>query len=347
MQVRTDALPAWLKTHASALPMSAWVHGDEPLLQIEATDAIRAALRDTGYAERQVFHVDRAFRIEQFAGEADSMSLFSPKRVLELRLSAKPGKELGEGIAAVVSRLAEGVRVLIASPRLDRAATETAWFREIDRHSLVVPVFPIEPAQLPQWIGQRLERQGQRADRETLELMAVRVEGNLLAAHQEIQKLGLLFGPGLLPAAELQAAVLNVSRYDAFDAAQAMLSGDVAKTLRTVEGLRAEGQAEPLVLWALADALRTVLRASQAVARGRPAAQALRELRVFPPRDRVYERAIARLRIGQIRAALQVAARTDRMIKGVAPGNAWRSIETLALSVAGAALPTVTDSSEF
>ncbi len=339
MQLRADALEGWLAAHAAKLPPAAWVHGDEPLLRIEAADAIRAAYRRAGCAEREVFHADRGFRVEQLAAEANAMSLFATERLLELRLAAKPGKELGESLASIAGSLADGVRLLVTGPRLDRAATESAWFREIERHAIVVPVYPVEPAQLTAWIGQRLARQQQRADRDTLAFLAERVEGNLLAAQQEIRKLGLLFPAGALPDDAVRAAVLNVARYDARDAADAMLSGDVARTLRAIEGLRAEGEAEPLVLWALADAVRTLLRARLATAAGRAPGQVLRELRVYPPRDRLYERALARLDRGRLEQALHRAARTDRMIKGVAPGDAWSSIQALALTVAGADLP--------
>ncbi len=333
MQVRPDAVDAAL---ARALPVAAWIHGDEPLLQIEAGDAIRRAWRAAGFEERSIFQADRGFKVDMLAGEADALSLFASSKVIELRLSAKPGKELGEGVAGVIERLDDGVRLMVSSPRLDRSTTESAWFQRIDRRAMVVPVYPVEAAQLGAWIAGRLGRQDQRADRETLDFLAARFEGNLLAAHQEIRKLGLLFPTGALPGEAVRAAVLNVARYDAFDLANAMLAGDVARTLRSVEGLRAEGEAPPLVLWALSDALRTLTRAREAVNAGRAASQVLRELRVYPPRDKVYERALSRLSADRLRSGLQAAARIDRMVKGVAAGDPWSAIESLALTIAGA-----------
>ncbi|MGD9944464.1 MAG: DNA polymerase III subunit delta [Burkholderiaceae bacterium] len=332
-QIRADALPAALER---GVPAVAWVHGDEPLLAQEAAGAIRRALRAAGFDERQVFDANRSLRPDALLGETNALSLFASKRLIELRFSGKPGKELGQAVADAARSVDETTRILVSSPRLDRSTTESAWFTAIDRAGWVVPVFPIERAQLPQWIAARLAQQGQRADRATIELIAERVEGNLLAAHQEIRKLGLLFDAGELPAEETRAAVLNVARYDAFDLVGAMLAADTGRALRSLDGLRAEGEAEPLVLWALSDAVRTLLRLAQARQRGRPLAQALREARVFGPRERLYGDALRRADPALLQAALRQAAKTDRMIKGIEPGDAWQALETLVMMVAGA-----------
>ncbi|MFP5407261.1 MAG: DNA polymerase III subunit delta, partial [Gammaproteobacteria bacterium] len=304
-QVRPEALQAAL---ARRLPPLVWVHGDEPLLALEAADAIRAAARSAGFTGRQVFEGGRTFRPAMLSAEANALSLFGDAKLLELRLAAKPGKELGEALAALAVQLSDEARLLVLSPRLDRAVTESAWFTEIDRHAWVVPVYPVARQQLPQWIAARLARQRQRADPQTLSFIAERVEGNLLAAHQEIGKLALLFPEGDLPADEACAAVLNVARYGAFDLVDPMLAGDAPRTLRTLEGLRAEGEAGPLILWTVADALRALLRLHEARAAGRPLAAEMRAARVFPPRDRLYEGALRRLDAPAVRAALQQAA---------------------------------------
>ncbi len=335
-QVRADALAGAL---ARRLPPVVWVHGDEALLALEAADATRSAARAAGFSDRQVFEGGRTFRPDMLAAEAASLSLFGDAKLLELRLAVTPGKELGQALAALAAQLAHEVRLLIVSPRLDRATTASAWFAEIDRYAYIVAVFAVARQQLPQWIATRLARQGQRADAGTLEFIAERVEGNLLAAHQEISKLALLFPEGELPAEETQAAVLNVARYGAFDLVDPMLAGDAARTLRTLEGLRAEGEAGPLILWAVADALRTLLRLQEARAAGRPLAAELRAARVFAPRDRLYEGALRRLGDSTVRKALQQAALTDRMMKGLVPGDAWRLLDTLTMTIAGVAMP--------
>ena len=342
MQVRAESLEPAL---ARRVPSIVWIHGDEALLQLEAADTVRAALRADGIEERQVFNVDRSFRIEALQAEAGALSLFASRKLIELRFPNKPGKELGTQVSELAAGLGDDLRLLVTSPRLDRATTESAWFQAIDGAGYVVPVFEVERAQLAAWIGQRLARQKQRTDAATLALLAERVEGNLLAAHQEIRKLGLLFPEGELPADEVRAAVLNVARYDAFDLADAMLSGDLPRAMRSLAGLRAEGEAEPLVLWALADAVRTLLRLTQAVGAGRPAQQVMRELRVFGPRERLYERALRAAPPAELERrlthALQQAALTDRIIKGIARGDSWSSLETLVLIVAGLPAPAI------
>jgi len=337
-QVRLEALEAAL---ARGVPPLVWIHGDEPLLVQEAAQSVRDALRAAGFGERQVFDGGRGFRADALLAETGSLSLFASRRLIELRLTARPTREIGQALGTAVAQLGEDTRLLVSGPRLDRTSTESAWFAAIERAGFVVPVWPLERAQLPQWIAARLARQGQRADRATLEWIAERVEGNLLAAHQEIGKLGLLFPRGELPPEETRAAVLNVARYDAFDLVAAMLAGDAARALRSLDGLRAEGEAEPLILWAIADALRTLLRLHEARRAGRPQAQALREARVFGPRERSFVQALARLDEDTVRAALQRAARTDRMIKGIDPTDAWHGLEILVMSLAGA--PTLAE----
>jgi DNA polymerase-3 subunit delta len=333
MQIRPEGLDAAL---GKGLAPLSWVHGDEPLLRIEATDQLRAAMRRAGHDEREVFNVERGFRVEMLLAQTQAMSLFASNRIIELRLNAKPSKELGTALAQAASTLDESTRLLISSPRLDRATTDSAWFRELDRHALIIPVYPVERARLPQWIAQRLGKQQQQADQQTLEFLAERVEGNLLAAHQEIRKLGLLFPAGRLPSDGVREAVLNVARYDAFGLADAMLAGDIGRTLRSLDGLRAEGEAPPLVLWALSEAIRNLARLSEARDAGRAPAAMMRELRIFGPRETLYQRALQRLDRKQLQTALQSAAGIDRIVKGISQGDAWSAMTSLATSLAGA-----------
>jgi DNA polymerase-3 subunit delta len=333
MQIRADGLEAALKRVA---PPLVWIHGDEPLLRIEATDSVRRALRQAGFDEREVFTVERGFKVEALLAETQSLSLFATNRLIELRLNAKPAKELGQALAQAVEDLPDAMRILVSGPRLDRATLESPWFVALDRFAWVMPVYPVERARLPQWIAQRLERQGQQADADTLEFLAERVEGNLLAAHQEIRKLGLLFPEGRLPGDEVRQAVLNVARYDAFGLAEAMLAGDVGRTLRSLDGLRAEGEAEPLVLWALADAIRNLARLAQARDAGRAPATMMRELRIYGPREALYLQALRRVGSAELARALQTAAGIDRIVKGLTRGDAWSEMTSLATSIAGA-----------
>ena len=335
-QVRPDALEAAL---SKKVPVIAWVYGDEPLLIQEAADALRAAARRAGAEERQVFEVDRFFKADRFVAEAGSLSLFGAARLLELRFGGKPGTEIGEMIASTAESADASLRLLVLSGKLDRTTTESAWFGRIERAGLIVPVYPVERRELPRWIAGRLGRQKQRADSATLELIAERVEGNLLAAHQEVSKLGLLFPEGEIPAAQARAAVLSVARYDAFDLVDAVLLGDRERTLRSLEGLHAEGEAPPLLIWAISDAVRTLLRLHAARASGLALAQALRAARIFGARERAFEAAARRISIADCEQALRSAALTDRIFKGVGDGDAWLALERLVMRLAGVPLP--------
>jgi DNA polymerase-3 subunit delta len=334
--IREQALAAALEKARGALPPVVWIASDEPLLMLEAADAVRASLRAAGFDERQVFQADRAFRAEHLLQEAGALSLFASRRLLELRMSAKPGKELGEALSGVAEQLPDDVRLLVTGPRLDKAATETAWFGRIGRAGWVVAIPTVERDRLPEWIGERLARGGRQADPATLQLIADRVEGNLLAAKQEVDKLGLLFPPGRLDPDAVRAAVLDVARWDAFDLVGAAVAGQVARALRCLAGLRAEGTAVPVVLWALSDAIRTLARVSGARDAGRPVAQALRDARVWGDRERLYGAALRRLDTRTLHRLLRACARVDRMTKGVLDGDDWQSLEAIVLGLAGA-----------
>lgn len=331
-QVRHEALEARLER---ALPPVVWIHGDEPLFVQEAGDAVRRRARALQFDERQVLQVERGFRPEAILAEVGSGSLFCARRLVEIRFPAKPGKEALEAIRAALPQLGDEVRLLVTSGRLDRSTTESAPFAAIEREAAVVAVYPVEHGRLKPWIAERLALQGQRADDATLELIAARVEGNALAAHQEIRKLGLLFEKGPLPAESARAAVLDVARYSAFDLVDAALAGDLARTRRTLAGLEAEATALPLVLWALAEAARVLVRCHEALALGEQPAQVLRQARVFGPREQLYRGAMRRIDAAQARRALHVAAHADTIIKGLTPGESWQALGALALLLAG------------
>ena len=332
-QVRAESLAARL---AAGLPPVVWIHGDEPLFVQEASDAVRSKARELRFEERQVLQVERGFKADEIRDAAGSGSLFAATKLIEIRFPAKPAKELLQTIADLLAQLPDEVRLLVTSARLDRATTESASFAPIDRAGVVVPVYPLERGRLKGWIAERLKRQGQSAADATLELIAARVEGNALAADQEIRKLGLLFESGDLPIEATRDAVLDVARYSAFDLVDAALAGDRQRSARTLAGLEAEGEAPPLVLWALADAVRTLVRLHEGRASGRAEAQVLREARVFGPREQMFRAAMRRIDSAQAQRALQMAARTDTIIKGLNPGDGWQAIAMLALTIAGA-----------
>ncbi len=330
MQLRADRLDAHL---AGALAPLYVVHGDEPLLAIEAGDAIRAAARGRGFVEREVLVAGAGFKWDGLLLAAGNLSLFGGNKLIDLRIpGGKPGREGGEVLQHYCARLPGGVLTLVTLPQLDWAARKAAWFKALAQAGAVLEANAPALAELPAWIAARLARQGQSAPAEALEFIAAHVEGNLLAAHQELQKLGLLHPPGPLSLAQVEAAVLNVARYDVDKLRAALLEGDAARCARLLEGLRGENAAPPLLLWAFASENRTLaaLRAAQDAAR--PLAAALRSERVFDDRRAAaLQRALPRLRQPQLRAALLAAARIDRMIKGLVKGDVWDEFLQLAL----------------
>ncbi len=323
MQLRADQLAAHLQRGLKPLYL---VHGDEPLQQQEACDAIRAAARAAGHAERQVFSVSGAhFDWSGLLGEAQSPSLFAERRLIDIRIpSGKPGRDGSEALQRYAQALPDDVLTLVQCPRLDGQQLKSAWYAALDAAGCVLRVDPIERAALPAWIAQRLARQQQRvADgdegQRTLAFFADRVEGNLLAAHQEIAKLGLLYPPGVLGFEQVQASVLNVARYDVFKLGEAVLGGRVARALRMFDGLRAEGEAPVLVHWTLAEDIRALARVKAAQAQGQPLPLALRDARVWGPRERLFARALPLLDEATLRALLQAASQCDGLVKGLAP----------------------------
>ncbi len=337
MILRDQALPGALERARGVPPAIVWIASDEPLLLLEAADLVRASVRAAGFDERSVFHVDRYFRPELLMQEAGALSLFASRRLLELRLVGKPTKELGESLAQTLPQLPDDIRLLVTGPKLDRTTKSNAWFGRVEQAGWLVEIPVVERDRLPGWIGERLKRGGQQADPATLQLIAERVEGNLLAAKQEVAKLGLLLPPGRLEFEAVRAAVLDVARWDAFDLVDAALSGDAERAMRCAGGLRAEGAAVPLVLWGIAEAVRTLARMVNARDAGRPVAPVLAQARVWCDRERVYHAAARRLDASRLRLLLRACGRADRMTKGVLAGDDWQALEAIALGLAGAA----------
>jgi len=312
------------------------LHGDEPLLSLEAGDAIRARARAAGFSERVVLTTERSFKWDELTMAAGSMSLFGEKRLVELRIpTGKPGTEGAKAIAAYCQRLVADTLTVVWLPRLDRASQSSAWFTALDSAGVVVNIFPLDRSKLPEWIAERLSRQKQRAEREALRFLAECVEGNLLAAHQEIQKMGLLYPPGNLSFDAVREAVLNVARYDPGKLTEPMLAGERARYARMLQGLRGEGEAAPRILWILAEEIRAIARIQEGLRQGRDLSQLLRENRVWgEPRQSLAGRAARRLDRTFLAKALEQSARIDRMIKGVAQGDSWDELLQLGLSFA-------------
>ncbi|WP_341676187.1 DNA polymerase III subunit delta [Niveibacterium sp. SC-1] len=313
------------------------VHGDEPLLVLEASDAIRAAARAQGIDEREVLVVTQGFKWLNLEMAAGNLSLFGDRKLIDLRIpTGKPGRDGGDALQRYAKNLdPQGVVTLVTLPQLDWAARKAAWFVALCEAGEEVECNAPPLAQLPEWLGQRLARQQQRAPREALEFIAQHVEGNLLAAHQEMQKLALLFEPGELTLEQVQDAVLNVARYDTEKLRGALLEGDPARLTRLIEGLQGEGAAPPLVLWAMASEIRTLALVRAGMDEGQPVAALMKRERVFDrERQSLLQRAVQRVSTPQMRAALMHAAKLDRMVKGLAHGDVWDEFLQLALRLA-------------
>jgi DNA polymerase-3 subunit delta len=343
MQLAPNQLGAHLQRGLKSLYT---LHGDEPLLIQEAVDAIRAAARAQGFSERSAHTVSGAhFDWSEVLAAGGSLSLFADKQIIEIRIpSGKPGKD---GSLAL-QQLAEQARdndstlTLVMLPRLDKATKSGAWFAALESHGVTLQVEPVERNALPQWIAQRLAAQDQRvaageAGQRTLQFFADRVEGNLLAAHQEIQKLALLFGPGELAFEHVENAVLNVARYDVFKLSDAVLAGQAARVQRMLDGLQAEGEAEVLVHYTLSEDIRALKRVKDAMAQGRPLPVALREQRVWGAKERLFERVLPRLNDTALAQLLQSAHQVDGIVKGLKqpdwPSNGWPALHRLALQL--------------
>ena len=349
MQVAFAQLPAHLSKGLRSLYT---LHGDEPLQQQEAADAIRAAARAQGYGERSSFTVAGAhFDWSEVLAAGGSMSLFAERQIVEIRIpSGKPGKE-GAVALQQLAQAAQGndsTLTLVMLPRLDKATRSGAWFSALEQQGVTVAADPVERQALPQWIAQRLQQQGQRVaageeGQRTLQFFADRVEGNLLAAHQEVQKLALLFPPGELSTQQVEGAVLNVARYDVFKLSEAVLSGRAGRVQRMLDGLRAEGEAEVLVHYTLAEDIRALKRVQDAVVAGRPLPMALREQRVWGPRERLFERVIPRLSQHELAVLLQAAHSVDGIVKGLKlpdwPADNWQALQRLAMMLCSLCRP--------
>jgi DNA polymerase-3 subunit delta len=338
MQLRIDALDAHLNKPLAQLYV---ISSDEHLLALEAAGKIRKAARAQGFSEREVLSVERNFKWGELLAANQSQSLFGDKKLIELRIpTGKPGKDGGQALQNYARDLSPDNLTLITLPKLDWATQKAAWVAALQQAAVYIDIPQIERPQLPAWIGVRLAAQGQSADRASLDFIADRVEGNLLAAHQEIQKLGLLHPPGKLDYEQIQDAVLNVARYDVFKLSEAMLAGDAARLVRMLEGLKGEGEALPLVLWAVAEEIRTLLKLKSGVEQGRPLGVLLKEYRIFGPRERMMDGALRRLKLSALQTALQEAAQVDKMIKGLRAkamaGDAWDAMLQLGLKVARA-----------
>jgi len=310
-------------------------YGDDPLVVIEAADAIRAAARRQGFDERVVLTAIAGFNWVELHHAAGNMSLFGGRTLIDLRIpTGKPGREGSAAIQEYCERPSPDALLLVTLPGLDWTEEKAAWLKALTGAGVAVKLIPPNLAELPAWIAGRLRRQQQRAEPDGLRFIAERVEGNLLAAHQEILKLGLLYPAGDISLEQVQEAVLNVARYDLDGLREALLTGDAVRLTRTLDGLQQEGEAPPLVLWAMTEELRALAQVKIGLQETGSLDGLLKDARVWGARQSPFKRALQRIDANQASATLAQAAGIDRMIKGAAgAGDVWDEFLRLGLSI--------------
>lgn len=317
-QVHVEQLEAHLARGMAPLYV---VHGDEPLLTLETVDRLRVEARTQGATERQVLQFEARSDWGQLTAQSATLSLFAEKRLLEIRLpTGKPGVQGAAALEKFAASMNDAQIAIVLLPKLDKTGKSSVWFTALASEGVVIEVPSIERAGLPRWIAQRLARNQQTAPNDALEFMADQVEGNLLAAHQEISKLALLYPTGTLTLAQVQDAVLNVARYGVGQLSEALLAGDLPRCLRIADGLKAEGEGLPLVVWAVSNEVESILRFKQATAAGRHPATLKNELRLWGTREGQVANAARRLGTEALLQATTQLADVDRMAKGL-PGR--------------------------
>lgn len=331
MKLKVEQLDAQLKKPLA----SVWlVSGDEPLLVDEACRKIRQAARAQGYDERQSYQSEQHFDWKGWMAGFDSLSLFSNRRLIEMRLpTGKPGLEGGKTLEAWAANPPADTLLLVTMPKPDKDNAKSKWLAALDAAGVMLQTAPPPIERLPDWIGERLARHGLKTDRETLAWLAARVEGNLLAAHQEIEKLALLLPPGQMDRETVRGAVADVARYDAADLTDAFIKGDAARFCRVLDGLQAEGEGLPLVLTFMGNEVRLLYRLAAAQARGENLAGLMQQYRVWDSRQSLVQRALQRAGPAKLALAMRGLARLDRAAKGLLREDAWDELKQLGLAL--------------
>lgn len=341
--VKSDAFQSHLSSldSSSAFKSLYIFSGDEPLLMMEAMDQLRAAAKKMGFTEREVLVQERGFDWSQLLGAGQTMSLFGDKRLIELRIpTGKPGRDGAEALkqfsAQIEAQMARSdgpdAIVCIILPRLDAKTKTSAWFTALDGAGMAIQLDSLDRSQLPQWIAGRLKKQNQEveagpAGQRALGFIAEQVEGNLIAAHQEIQKLGLLHPAGVLTEEQIRSAILKVARYNVFELTEAMLAGDLPRLNRMLDGLKGEGEALVLILWSVTEELRILSKLKAASDAGESVQQLMRANRIWGNKERLYPLVLKRVQPLKLRRAMQVAAGLDCQAKGLQaadlPADPW------------------------
>lgn len=331
MQVRPEQLSNHLRKQLAPIY---WISGDETLIVEESVETLRKHCREQGFADRQVHEADKQFDWQNIVAAASEMSLFSDRKIIELRIpSGKPGDSGSKALQAYAEIAPEDNVLIISSPKLDGKATKSKWYKSLTKTGVHVPVWPVAEHQLGGWIQQRLQRAGMSADHDAVELLADRVQGNLLAAAQEVEKLQML-GLDRIDVDTVQQAVADNARFDLFGFIDAAVGGR-PEAVRMLSGLRAEGVEVAVISWAFAREVRQMLQIAEQVQQGVPFEQAARKMRVFDKRIPMVRKAMNRLKSRGLKALLAQCYELDQGVKGMAKIAVWDSLADITLQISG------------
>jgi DNA polymerase-3 subunit delta len=337
-----DHLPAQLAKGLSPIYLIA---GDEVLLVNEAADAVRARARKEGFTERELHFIERGFDWAELRAASRTLSLFSERKIVELRMpSAAPGDAGTRVLVEMAEERSPDTLILVITGKLDGRTQNARWVSAIEKHGAFVQVWPVELPRLPAWIRDRLSRHGLQVDASVAQVLAERTEGNLLAAHQEIEKLALLLPPGPVSLETAIDVVADSARYDVLQLGEAAMRGQAARALHILNSLHAEGSEPPVVLWAINKDLQWLARAEALMRSGQSAEAAMNAIYVWRPRQAAMKAALGRLKRADIEALLLDAELCDRAIKGLgthagAPRiDPWMALEALVARFAGVRL---------
>ncbi|MDI1277740.1 DNA polymerase III subunit delta [Methylobacter sp.] len=312
-----------------------FISGDEPLQLGEMADAVRAAARKEGYDSREVLVADSSFSWNELMESAGSLSIFADKKIIDLRLpSGTPGADGSKALIAYCERLPEDTLLLVTAAKMAGASLKARWFQALDKVGCVVQVWPLEGQDLIRWLQQRMQRRGLQAETEGIKILASRIEGNLLAAAQEIEKLYVLYGEGRLSNQQISDAVADSSRFDVFKLMDSVLAARVGRIFKILSGLKAEGVAAPVVLWALTREARVLIRIKQALAQGQNRAVVFKNNQIWDKRQQLVSDALNRLGDSDLNSILTLSAKADRQIKGQQQGEPWETLLAVCLMFA-------------
>tara|TARA_B110000503_G_scaffold133620_1_gene211445 strand:- start:1837 stop:2883 length:1047 start_codon:yes stop_codon:yes gene_type:complete len=334
MRLKAEQLSAHLAS--KGLSSLYIISGDEPLLVQESADIIRTEAKLHGYNERKLFHVGSKFDWNSVLIEASNISLFSEKKLLEIRIiSGKPGDKGSKTLQEHLTKINTDTLTLIITPKLDNSSTKSKWFTAIENQGVSVQIWPISTPQLPQWLNQRLNQSGIRANQEAIGVLADRVEGNLLSAIQEIEKLKLLAPKEELTGKAMSDIVVDSSRFNVFVLLDKIMGSEAKKACHILQGLRSEGTDATIILWAITRDLRILIKGSEAVYSGESIDSVLQKLGVWESRKPLIKKAISQIPVERLRQMLKLSGAIDRAIKGMRSGSPWDDLTTLVLVLCG------------